>query len=100
MAQKLILQVKDLQTLPTAIKEVEAVIETVEPGVTISEKQKKAKGAYHAHVHDEHCGCGHDHEHDHNHGQHCDCGHHHEQEYQTKQLSEPAAMAQPVAVKP
>lgn len=100
MAQKLILQVKDLQTLSTAIKEVEAVIETVEPGVTISEKQKKAKGVYHAHVHDEHCGCGHDHEHDHNHGQHCDCGHHHEQEYQTKQLSEPAAMAQPVAVKP
>ncbi len=104
MAQKLILQVKDLQTLPTAIKEVEAVIETVEPGVTISEKQKKAKGAYHDHVHDEHCGCGHDHEHDHNHNhnhrQHCDCGQHHEQEYQTKQLSEPAAMAQPVAVKP
>ena len=94
MAQKLILQVKDLQTLPAAFKEVEAVIERVEPGVTISEKQKKAKGAYHAHSHEhgQHCGCGHDHDHEH--------GQHQEQSSQGQQPAEPAAKAQPAAVKP
>ncbi len=86
MAQKLILQVKDLQTLPAALKEVEAVIERVEPGVTISEKQKKAKGTYHAHSHEhgQHCGCGHDHDHEH--------GQHQEQPFQGQQPAQPAAV--------
>lgn len=61
MAQKLILQVKELETLPQALQQVEAVIERVEPGVTISARQKKVKEIHHSHAHENSCSCGHEH---------------------------------------
>ena len=42
MAQKFILQVKDERQLPEALHTVRTVIDHVEPGVTITEKGKKA----------------------------------------------------------
>ena len=65
MAQKLILQVKDERQLPEALHAVQAVIERVEPGVTITEKGKKVSNhtQAHSHEHGANCHCGHDHMH-------------------------------------
>ena len=107
MAQKLIITVKDEETLQKGLQEAEKVIARVEPGVTITEKAKKPKNNYvvantqdydeescgcghdHIHHHEESCGCGHDHDHherescgcghdhDHHEGESCGCGHDH-----------------------
>ena len=85
MAQKLIITVKDEETLQKGLQEAEKVIARVEPGVTITEKAKKPKNNYVvANTQDydeESCGCGHDH--DHHERESCGCGHdhdHHERE--------------------
>ena len=46
MAQKLIITVKDEETLQKGLQEAEKVIARVEPGVTITEKAKKPKNNY------------------------------------------------------
>ncbi len=91
MAKKLIITTKDENSLQMGMQVALAVIDRVEPGATISEKQKREKKrrqTAHTHEHSEHCSCGHDHhEHDHEHkheehhhhehGEHCSCGHDH-----------------------
>ena len=90
MAKKLIITVKDEASLQNGMAVAAMVIDRVEPGVTISEKQKSEKKQRQsaAHTHGESCSCGgshHGHEH-HHHGEACGCGgnqhghehHHHE----------------------
>ncbi len=83
MAKKLIITVKDESSLKNGLIVAETVIDRVEPGVTISEKQKKEKKRRQTtseHHHGESCSCGHDHHdhgHEHHHGESCGCGHNH-----------------------
>ncbi len=83
MAKKLIITVKDESSLKNGLIVAETVIDRVEPGVTISEKQKKEKKRRQTtseHHHGGSCSCGHDHHdhgHEHHHGESCSCGHGH-----------------------
>ncbi len=104
MAKKLIITAKDEMSLQNGMVVASVVIDRVEPGVTISEKQKNEKKRRqsaeahhrescscgnshheqeHGHHHEGSCGCGnhhHEQEHSHHHGESCSCGnHHHEQ---------------------
>lgn len=90
MAKKLIITVKDETSLQNGMAVAVMVIDRVEPGVTILEKQKSEKKQRQSaeHTHGESCSCGgshHGHEHPHQ-GEACGCGgnqhghehHHHE----------------------
>ena len=74
--------------------EIQALMQTVEPDVTIHKREESASqhdrnhtcGCSHHHDHAHECGCGHHHahghecgcEHHHDHDHECGCGHHHE----------------------
>ena len=81
MAQKLLISVKDEDSLQHGLLAAQKVIDKVEPGVTITEKAKKKKKISHSHTEHHHegsCDCGHDHSHaEHHHEGSCDCGHDH-----------------------
>ena len=89
MGRKLLLTVKDEQSLITGMEKAWQIIKRTEPNVTLNEKGKKAAikshEEQHHHEHGEHCSCGHEHSHEehhhHEHGESCGCGHEHGHEH-------------------